>query len=271
MPVVICEYGGDKSAYPLHGAAAESNEKGLARQLKNATAGSGQMGLEQLDEQACTPLHYACYMGATKCVALLLQAGASVVTADGVDAGTALHFASWKGDWPDCIQMLLDKKANKKAKNRQGWTPLQYAKKGKHASSIALLDPPKAAGGKKGRKGGGGGGKTSRGETLRRVLQSMEDGGEDMAAAEANKLARREALAQRIVDSGAGVYLPGSACYRRLPAVLTGFTPHRCVHQVASTARATPRVTSRGRSCRIPPRTWSAPARHPLDHNGPHS
>ena len=133
---------------PLHDAASRGQLSLVAMLLDSRAAA------DAADVDGCTPLHYACYMGSTACVAVLLNAGASAATADNVDAGTALHFAAWKGDWPEIITMLLDKKANKKAKNRPGKTPLWYAKKHKHTKTIALLqgDGAGAGGGKKGKK-----------------------------------------------------------------------------------------------------------------------
>lgn len=105
--------------------------------------------LQGTDVEGCTPLHYSCYMGAARCCALLLQAKAEVNTKDAIDAGTALHFAAWKGDWPDIIQMLLDAGANRKLRNNYHKTPVEYAKDNKRTQTIAIL---KGGKGKKGKQ-----------------------------------------------------------------------------------------------------------------------
>jgi hypothetical protein len=105
--------------------------------------------LQGTDVEGCTPLHYSCYMGAARCCALLLHAKAEVNTKDAIDAGTALHFAAWKGDWPDIIQMLLDAGANRKLRNNYHKTPLEYAKDNKRTQTMAIL---KGGKGKKGKQ-----------------------------------------------------------------------------------------------------------------------
>lgn len=105
--------------------------------------------LQGTDVEGCTPLHYTCYMGAARCCALLLQAKAEVNRPDAVDAGTALHFAAWKGDWPDIVEMLLEAGANRKLRNNYHKTPLEYAKDNRRPQTIAIL---KGGKGKKGKQ-----------------------------------------------------------------------------------------------------------------------
>jgi hypothetical protein len=125
--------------------------------------------LQETDVEGCTPLHYSCYMGAARCCALLLQAKAEVNKKDAIDAGTALHFAAWKGDWPDIIQMLLEAGANRKLRNNYHKTPLEYAKDNRQTQTIALLKGGKGKKGKqkKGAKGGG--------SAIEQVLACRED------------------------------------------------------------------------------------------------
>lgn len=142
--------------------------------------------LQGTDVEGCTPLHYSCYMGAARCCALLLQAKAEINKKDAIDAGTALHFAAWKGDWPDIIQMLLDAGANRKLRNNYHKTPLEYAKDNRRMQTMAIL---KGGKGKKGKQKGkqlvvqGGGtvmdrvlAQGGRGKQDRRLKADCEDG-----------------------------------------------------------------------------------------------
>eukprot|EP01043_Picozoa_sp_COSAG02_P045822 COSAG02_NODE_4228_length_5609_cov_2.984395_2_plen_275_part_00 len=142
--------------------------------------------LQGTDVEGCTPLHYSCYMGAARCCALLLQAKAEINKKDAIDAGTALHFAAWKGDWPDIVQMLLDAGANRKLRNNYHKTPLEYAKDNRRIQTVAIL---KGGKGKKGKQKGkqlavrGGGtaidrvlAQGGRGKQDRRLKADCEDG-----------------------------------------------------------------------------------------------
>ena len=115
---IVVKYGGDEKTFPMHAATCEGDHDALKQILGDTPLGAASALLQELDQEGCTPLHYSCFLGSTTCAAMLLQAGADVNTADGVDGGTALHFAAWKGDWPELVAMLLDAGANRKAKNR---------------------------------------------------------------------------------------------------------------------------------------------------------
>jgi hypothetical protein len=132
--------------------------------------------LQCTDVEGCTPLHYSCYMGAARCCALLLQAKAEINKKDAIDAGTALHFAAWKGDWPDIIQMLLDSGANRKLRNNYHKTPLEYAKENRRTQTVAIL---KGGKGKKGKQKGKQLAVGSGGTVMGRVLAQGGGGKQD--------------------------------------------------------------------------------------------
>lgn len=80
-----------------------------------------------------TPLVTSAYQGNTAQIQLLLEHKADVNLANRDDRRTALHAAAIGNDerderGPECMQLLLESKADPQAKDREGYTPLRLAK-----------------------------------------------------------------------------------------------------------------------------------------------
>jgi ankyrin repeat protein len=76
-----------------------------------------------------TPLHWAAQQGHRDVVELLLAKGADVNAKDSYFGGTPLHWAVAQQGHRDVVELLLAKGADVNAKNKDGYTPLRYAKR----------------------------------------------------------------------------------------------------------------------------------------------
>jgi ankyrin repeat protein len=96
------------------------------------------------DDAGLTPLHLATSSCHTNVVALLLDKGARIDSAE-KDGATPLHFAAQEGCL-DAVRLLLDRDANVNARDKQGRTPLTRSEQWHHDDVGALL---RARGGSK--------------------------------------------------------------------------------------------------------------------------
>lgn len=99
---------------------------------------AGKAGLVTPNRWGTTPLGLAADQGFSQIVELLLDSGADVNEANPVNGMTALHLAAQKGS-SDVIDLLLARGADPTARNRDGSTPLMYARARADAGVAEML------------------------------------------------------------------------------------------------------------------------------------
>ncbi|HJZ23529.1 MAG TPA: ankyrin repeat domain-containing protein [Candidatus Babeliales bacterium] len=93
--------------------------------------------LDRVNNEKCTLLHTASYLGLIKAVEVLLEFGADINEQDN-DGYTPLHRATFKGNI-DIVDLLLRKGADTDLKNNCGATSLHIASSFKYTEIITLL------------------------------------------------------------------------------------------------------------------------------------
>ncbi|CAB0040282.1 unnamed protein product [Trichogramma brassicae] len=88
--------------------------------------------IDALDNMGRTPLHWALIWKYKKMTEILLRRGASPNVAD-ADGSTPLHFICWNDDEDEMVKLFfkinddLQQTVQVDARDKKGWTPLQYA------------------------------------------------------------------------------------------------------------------------------------------------
>ncbi|KAK3863842.1 hypothetical protein Pcinc_030421 [Petrolisthes cinctipes] len=111
-----------------------------AELLEDLLNGDQLSHLDCRDAWGRTPLHAAATTEASRCLRILLQAGADVNLASGprAEGRTCLHIASEHGAVEN-IRLLLDHGADLLAKDANGLTALDLAEQGDHANCMTIL------------------------------------------------------------------------------------------------------------------------------------
>jgi len=94
--------------------------------------------MDAVNNDAATPLHLASRYAHTNCVHALLKAGAMHAACVETRHVSALHNASYSGV-VECIQALLEAKANVDERDADHWTPLHYATRFNNLNAIECL------------------------------------------------------------------------------------------------------------------------------------
>ena len=96
------------------------------------------------EKERSSPLDWAISRKQTnlKLVKLLIDRGADVNRHDGLVKETPLHYAAKYGN-VELAKLLMEAKANPKAKDFHGKTPLDLAKEGNHQDIVKLLESSK--------------------------------------------------------------------------------------------------------------------------------
>jgi ankyrin repeat protein len=128
MPVLMCESGG---ITPLMLASAG----GYNLTVRELLAHGADANYRNPDGD--TPLMYATFKGYLPSIQALLARGARVNDVDKYGQ-SALTQAAWTGQLP-AVRLLLSKNARVNIKARNGWTPVEYAKAGRHTAIVRIL------------------------------------------------------------------------------------------------------------------------------------
>ena len=99
--------------------------------------------LTETDFDKLSPLHHACMLGKTEITRILLGEGGLVPNCQTVNGTTPLHFAARNG-WKDCVQLLVEFKANLNTSDQRHWSPLHYACFAGHTEVVEMLVTNKA-------------------------------------------------------------------------------------------------------------------------------
>ncbi|KAK8739398.1 hypothetical protein OTU49_003615, partial [Cherax quadricarinatus] len=120
----------------LHQAALWDN----AELLEDLLNGDQLAHLDCRDAWGRTPLHAAATTESSRCLRILLQAGADANMASGprAEGRTCLHIASEHGAVEN-IRLLLDHGADLLAKDANGLTALDLAEQGEHTQCMTIL------------------------------------------------------------------------------------------------------------------------------------
>ena len=90
------------------------------------------------DKDGSTPLFLACRYARKACIEKLLAAGARKEGSVETRYVSALHNAAYNGD-VECIELLLQARAQVQEKDKDEWTPLHYATRFNRVSAIEHL------------------------------------------------------------------------------------------------------------------------------------
>lgn len=91
-----------------------------------------------IDKVGRLPLHYAAVQGHYQCVFTLVGLGSAVNSCD-VEGCTALHLASAYDLVGECVNYLLQHKADPKVQDLKGFTPIHYAVAGNNSTALKSL------------------------------------------------------------------------------------------------------------------------------------
>ena len=98
--------------------------------------------LNEVNQDGCIPIHYACWVGSLDIVQLLHnRSKVNQLDIRSQIQCTPLHYAAWSGVSGDLCQYLVQQGANIESKNEDGFTPLILSVRcGNYDTSKALLD-----------------------------------------------------------------------------------------------------------------------------------
>ena len=98
--------------------------------------------LNEVNQDGCVPIHYACWVGSLEIVQLLHDCSvvSQLETMSQIQC-TPLHYAAWSGVSGDLCKYLVEQGASINAKNEDGFTPLILSVRcGNYDTSKSLLD-----------------------------------------------------------------------------------------------------------------------------------